>query len=147
MSALADLDARVLLTTGEGLDPAELGRLPANTRVERWWSQSDVMPHAAAVVGHGGFGTTMAALVAGLPQVVVPLFAFDQHLNAEHVAALGVGVALAGAEAVDDLPEAVTRVLTEPSYGAAAQTVAGEVAALPPVEGAVDALERVVTGT
>ena len=74
VEALADLNLRVLLTTGVGLDPVELGPLPANTRAERWWPQHDVMRHAAVVVGHGGFGTMMTALVAGVPQVVVPLF-------------------------------------------------------------------------
>ena len=55
------------------------------------------MPHAAAVVGHGGFGTTMMALAAGVPQVVVPLFAFDQTINAERVAASAPGSTSAAA--------------------------------------------------
>jgi hypothetical protein len=45
-------------------------------------------------VGHGGFGTTMAALAHGVPMVVVPLFAIDQHYNAAAVARAGAGVAL-----------------------------------------------------
>ena len=54
------------------------------------------MPAAAAVIGHGGFGTTMTALAAGVPQVVMPLFAFGQKSNAEHVAAVKVGIELPG---------------------------------------------------
>ncbi len=145
VAALADRDVRVLLTTGEGLDPADLGPLPANTRVERWWPQHEVMPHAAVVVGHGGFGTTMTALVAGVPQVVVPLFAFDQHMNAEHVACVGAGLALA-ADAVGDLPGAVAALVADASYRHAAQVVADEVAALPPVARAVEVLEQMAAG-
>ena len=70
VAVFADRPVRVLLTTGEGLDPADLAPLPANVRAERWWPQSEVMPYCAAVVGHGGFGTTMAALAAGVPQVM-----------------------------------------------------------------------------
>jgi UDP-N-acetylglucosamine:LPS N-acetylglucosamine transferase len=45
------------------------------------------------VVGHGGYGTTMTALAAGVPQILVPLFSLDQHDNARRlneIGALGV---------------------------------------------------------
>ncbi|GAA5108489.1 DUF1205 domain-containing protein [Alloalcanivorax gelatiniphagus] len=145
VEALADLDVRVLLTTGEGLDPVELGPLPANTWVERWWPQRDVMPHAAVVVGHGGFGTMMTALVAGVPQVVVPLFSFDQHMNAQHVAAVGAGVSLGGHDRVAELPAAIAALLADPSYRRAARTVADEVVDLAPAADAVGLLEAMTT--
>ena len=92
------------------------------------------MPHAAAMVGHGGAGSTRAALAAGVPSVVIPGFA-DQPRNAERVAALGAGIALAP-DAPADLGDAVRRLLAEPSYRAAARRVAAEVAALPSVDDA-----------
>jgi sterol 3beta-glucosyltransferase len=49
-----------------------------------------LFPRAAAVVHHGGAGTTGAALRAGVPAVVVP-FAADQPFWGSRVAALGVG--------------------------------------------------------
>ncbi len=49
-----------------------------------------LFPRVAAVVHHGGAGTTAAALRAGRPAVVVPFFA-DQPFWAQRVAALGVG--------------------------------------------------------
>ena len=51
------------------------------------------MPHAAAMVCHGGFGTVRAGLAAGVPLAVLPLFA-DQPDNARRVAELGAGIAL-----------------------------------------------------
>ncbi|MFL6696059.1 MAG: glycosyltransferase [Vitreoscilla sp.] len=54
-----------------------------------------LLPHAAALVHHGGIGTTAEALRAGLPQVIVPL-AYDQFDNAARVEALGAGVMVAG---------------------------------------------------
>lgn len=47
-------------------------------------------PRCAAVVHHGGAGTTGAALSAGVPAIVMP-FAVDQPFWGARVAALGVG--------------------------------------------------------
>ena len=92
------------------------------------------MPHAAAMVAHGGAGTTLAALVAGVPLVLLPLSA-DQPINARRVAELGAGLSLeGGADCVPRLAAAVARVLEEPSYRAAARRIAAEAATLPPVE-------------
>jgi UDP:flavonoid glycosyltransferase YjiC (YdhE family) len=157
LEQLAEVDARVLLTLGEAGDPAELGPLPRNIHAERWWPQSDVLPHAAVVVGHGGFGTTQAALGAGVPQVVLPLFSFDQFANAQQVAAVGVGVALVGEatagsragdllprgpQATDRLMGAVGEVLARPQYTLTAEALAAEIDALPPVDVCVSSLAQ-----
>ena len=146
LAALADAPLRVLMTTGPAGDPASLEPWPANAHVERWWPQADVMAHAAAVVGHGGFGTTMMALAAGVPQVVVPLFAVDQTVNAERVAAVGAGIHLGGGpSAAAELPAAVTAALSDPAYRAGAAAIAAEMAALPDTTAAVPVLERLAT--
>jgi rhamnosyltransferase subunit B len=49
-----------------------------------------LLPQVAALVHHGGIGTTAAALAAGIPQLIAP-FAFDQFDNAARVVRLGVG--------------------------------------------------------
>jgi len=49
-----------------------------------------LFPRCAAVVHHGGIGTTAQALAAGCPQLILP-FAFDQLDNALRVQRLGVG--------------------------------------------------------
>ena len=49
-----------------------------------------LFPRMAAVVHHGGSGTTAAGLRAGVPSILVP-FAADQLLWAARVRALGVG--------------------------------------------------------
>jgi sterol 3beta-glucosyltransferase len=50
-----------------------------------------LFPQMAAVVHHGGAGTTAAGLRAGVPSIVMPL-AGDQHAWAGRVTALGVGL-------------------------------------------------------
>ncbi len=155
LEQLAVVPARVLLTLGEAGDPAELGVVPPNVHVVRWWPQRDVMPHAAAVVGHGGFGTTQAALVAAVPQVVLPLFSFDQFVNAERAAAVGIGVALVdgtahdrragdivprGPAATDRLASALVSVLEQPAFRQRASMLAAETEALPDVDVCVASL-------
>ncbi len=68
------------------------GSLPSTVlRVEEV-PHSWLFPRCAAVVHHGGAGTTAAALRAGVPQVVVPFF-MDQPFWGRRVHALGVGAA------------------------------------------------------
>ncbi len=105
------------------------------------------MAQAAAVVGNGGFSTTMASFAAGVPQVVVPLFAFDQHVNADRVAAVGAGIHLAeGLHHPESIGDAVVVVLGQPSFRASAQRIARQIAALPDVAAAVPVLEAVAAG-
>jgi len=145
LDGLADLDARVLMTVGRRLDPAELGPWPANAHVEQWWPQGELLTHAAAMVGHGGFGTTMGALAAGVPQVVMPIFTFDQVVNGAHVAAVGAGLAVSmGPGAVTRACSDVRTLLTAPSYTAAAQRVALQLADLPRPDEAVPVLAGLV---
>jgi UDP:flavonoid glycosyltransferase YjiC (YdhE family) len=140
IDALAPLPVRVLVTVGRDRDPADLEPLPANVKAERWVPQRRVMPHAAAMVCHGGFGTVRMGLTSGVPMVVLPLFA-DQPHNARRVAALGAGIALRrGAEGVSELAEAVEVTLDDASYRQVAARIAADVRALPPVDGAPYAL-------
>jgi glycosyltransferase len=146
LRALADLPIRVLMTTGMGLEPADLEPIPPNSHIEQWWPQGAVMAEAAAVVGHGGFGTTMAALSAGAPQVVLPLFSFDQAVNARRVAEINAGIELpGGVGAVADLPAALGKVLDDPAFTEGARAAAAEIAALPDVSACLPILEQLAT--
>jgi MGT family glycosyltransferase len=142
LDALVDLPARVLLTVGGDLALESLGEVPAHVHVERFVPQDEVLPHAAAVVCHGGSGTMLGAAAAGVPLVVTPMFA-DQPFNAERAVAAGSALALPTRElATAPLREILTRVLAEPSFRVAAQRIAAEIAALPSIDEAAVAIER-----
>jgi len=75
-------------------------------------NQQNLFGRVAAVVHHGGAGTTTTATRAGTPQVVVPQMA-DQPYWAGRVADLGVGVAHDGAvPTVESLSVALKQALT-----------------------------------
>ena len=54
-----------------------------------WASFDALLPRAAAVVHHGGIGTTAAALRSGIPHLIRPM-GFDQFDNASRARRLGV---------------------------------------------------------
>jgi MGT family glycosyltransferase len=146
LSAVADLPARVLLTVGRDLDLDALPDTPDNVHVERWVPQQDVLAYAAAAVVHGGSGSTLGALAAGVPLVVIPLFA-DQPQNARRVAEVGAGLAVEpDREAIPattaPLRAAIETVLSEPSHRERAKALAAELREQPTVDAAVALLER-----
>ncbi|UCH91026.1 MAG: glycosyltransferase, partial [Nitrospirota bacterium] len=51
---------------------------------------SQLLPHCAALIHHGGIGTCSQALRAGIPQLIQP-YAFDQFDNGARIEQLGVG--------------------------------------------------------
>ena len=147
LDALADVEARVLLTTGRRVEPDDLRPWPANAHVEQWWQQDAALAHAAVMLGHGGFGTTMGALAAGVPQVVAPIFTSDQVANGIHVAAVGAGLAVPmGPGSVTRAAGEVRTLLADPSYAVAARTVRDAIADLPPPSEAVPVLEALARG-
>lgn len=83
-------EVRVLMTVGRGFDISSIGPLPTNMHVEPWVEQADALSVANLAVCHGGSGTVLGALAAGVPLVVVPFFA-DQFNNATQVARTGAG--------------------------------------------------------
>ena len=88
LSAVNRLDLRVILSAGWGGLSTE--DLPDNVCMIRSAPHEWLFPKMAAVVHHGGAGTTAAGLRAGVPSVVIPYFA-DQHFWGNRVYRLGVG--------------------------------------------------------
>jgi UDP:flavonoid glycosyltransferase YjiC (YdhE family) len=74
-----------------------------------------LFPRMAAVVHHGGAGTTAAGLRAGVPSIVVPFFG-DQPYWGRRVAELGVGPAPIPRKrlTVEVLAGAIDRAVTDP---------------------------------
>jgi UDP:flavonoid glycosyltransferase YjiC (YdhE family) len=142
IDGLANEPLNLIVTVGRNNAPADLGPAPSNVWIERYIPQTLLFPHCALVICHAGSGTVMAALVHGLPLVLVPIAA-DQPQNARRCDALGLATVLD----VDRLDPTITRaavrnVLADPSYRQHAEAVRAEIEALPGPEQAVIYLER-----
>ena len=122
LEASARLGVRALLLTPHRAQlPVEL---PPHVLWQDYVPLRVLLPRVAALVHHGGIGTTAEALRAGTPQLVVPL-AHDQFDNAARVAALGVGASVRASRlTVGRLLTALRRV-SHPIVAARAREVAG----------------------
>lgn len=141
LAALSRLDAEVVATVGNQVDPAELGPQPPNVHLRRFVPQETLLPHCDLVLSHAGSGSVVGALAFGVPLVLLPMGA-DQPLNADRGAALGVARVLNPLTAApDDIRDAATDVLRSPSYRVAARQIQAEAERLPPAAHAACLIE------
>lgn len=107
--------------------PESADALPDNVRAVDWVPLTAILPRCAAVVHHGGAGTTLSALAAGIPQLIEPGVG-DRTRHAQLVASRGAGLS---ATASDVTPELLTRLIRDTGLARAAKEVSAEIAAMP----------------
>jgi len=90
LQAVEQTGQRAILLSGWGGLRAE--NAPENVFLVDSIPHAWLFPRTAAVVHHGGAGTTAAGLRAGVPSIIIPFFA-DQPFWGQRVAALGAGPA------------------------------------------------------
>jgi MGT family glycosyltransferase len=117
-AALGTLPVRAVLTAGPALDLSTFDA-PPNVQVVASAPHSEVLRSAAAVVTHGGHGTVVKALAAGVPLVVLPM-GRDQGDNAARVVAKGAGIRLKRSASAEVIAGATRRLLDDPSFSTAA---------------------------
>jgi UDP:flavonoid glycosyltransferase YjiC (YdhE family) len=102
---------------------------------------SAIFPRAAAIVHHGGIGTTGLAMRAGRPMLVMPC-AWDQPDHAARVARLGIARLISRRRyAPARVAAELRRLLDDPSYAERASQIGEQVRQENGVEAACDALE------
>jgi UDP:flavonoid glycosyltransferase YjiC (YdhE family) len=140
--AVASQPVAVIATVGPSGDPASLGTQPWNVHVERYIPQTEILARCSTVVSHGGSGTFLGALGAGVPQLLIPQGA-DQFLNATACESSGVGIALQPANLTRQaVTGAVSELLLELRFRSAASRVRAEIAAMPSPTQVADSLAR-----
>ncbi|MEV7007444.1 nucleotide disphospho-sugar-binding domain-containing protein [Streptosporangium sp. NPDC051022] len=121
-----NVDAEFVLALGDDVDPARLGRLPENVWPAGYVPLTQLLATCSASVHHGGSGSTMASLDAGIPQLILPRSA-DQFVNADAV--VGRGCGLATEDVVDT--GLIVRLLSDERPATAAAQVRAEMRAMP----------------
>jgi len=115
---------RALMLTGQPGPP----RLDGDCLFMSYAPHSAVFPRAAAVVHHGGIGTTGQALRAGCVQIVVPHFG-DQFDNAARLQRAGLGLSIRREQFERTVAaDAISRALSAPNITDAAQRAAETIA-------------------
>lgn len=144
LAGLRDLPVRVVTTVGRQRDPASFGPQPEHVRIESFIPQDEVLAEADLVIAHGGSGTLIGSLAHGIPSVLLPMGA-DQPHNTRRCVELGTAVELDPvAFTAEDAKRAVTTLLSEESYGAAARQLQDEINGLPEPADALPLIEALV---
>lgn len=137
VDAAAEVAAEFVFVLGD-IDIAPLGPLPANVVSVGWAPLHSVLRDCSAIVHHGGGGTALTAIDAGVPQLLAP----DpndqfQHTTWLSVARSGVGLVSSRDEVDAALLE---RLITDESIRETTAAVRQEMRALPTPSAVVDRL-------
>lgn len=126
LDALASLPLRMEVTTGRTIRPDDL-RVPPNASVQEFADHGGILPGASLVVGHGGHATTVRALAHGVPLLVLPMHPLlDQPMIGKAVAAAGAGLRLPKSAKPEAIRAAVRRLLGEPGFRSAAESIGAD---------------------
>jgi len=124
LDVLRECPLPAVVSLGPGIDPAELGPIPAHVRVVPFADQQEVLKKAAVFITRGGMASVHEAIRAQTPMIVIPVIP-EQQLTAERIRELGVGLHLS-ADTLnrENLRDALEQVLAE------RETFAGRIKAL-----------------
>jgi UDP:flavonoid glycosyltransferase YjiC (YdhE family) len=145
VAACQRLGRRAILLTRFGEQVPRL--LPESVIHVPYVPFSQLLPHCAALIHHGGIGSMSQAMAAGIPQVVVAV-AHDQFDNGWRVERLGVGAALThrGLSA-RKLTRALRSLLDSSPVATRCQTIARRLQGVDGTLKMAAAIERRVNGT
>jgi UDP:flavonoid glycosyltransferase YjiC (YdhE family) len=136
-------DAEALVTVESEYREA-IGPVPPNVRLIDPVPLHLLLGSCAAVVHHGGSGTTMTATSFGLPQLALPQLA-DQFWHGDRLVEAGAGIAFDDADRQNDpgqLHDALMELLAVPGYRKAAGEIRLEMQEMPPPSEVVAGLEQ-----
>ncbi len=149
VQGLVDLVGATLKLTNQrgvmisGWSDGEVQRLPENLFVSKNLPHEWLFPKMAAVVHHGGAGTTAAGLRAGVPNIIVPYMA-DQPYWGRRVYTMGAGpVFFTRKQATPErLAASVMEALNNPTMRATAARIGEGIRAEDGVTRAAELIER-----
>ncbi len=147
LAAVNDLDVDVLVAAGPDADPTALGEVGARVHLATFVDQSAVLSRVDLIVHHGGTGTVLGALAAGLPQLILPQAA-DQFFNAETLTEAGAARVLLNREQDRrTIRDAVVALLADGNpERAVARRLRAEIAEMPAPADVIPALAETVAG-
>lgn len=141
LQALTRTKQRGIISTGWG--DLDLSGLPDNVFKVGTIPYEWLFPPMAAVIHHGGSGTTAMSLRAGIPSIIVPFF-MDQPFWGQRVADLGVGPQPIPRKhlTVERLTAAITVATTDPEMQRRAAILGEHIRAEDGVARAVEVINR-----
>lgn len=140
IEALGDLDCRVVISAGKKTDLSKLPNVPPHIEIFPWVNQMEVLANSDVFLTHCGMNSVHESLWQGVPMVLFPQHA-EQYAVAVRAEELGAGVRIRSGRAAV-IRKAVTQVLQNTSFRAAAQAMQAEFHACGGPEQAADFIEE-----
>jgi sterol 3beta-glucosyltransferase len=143
LAAIERTGQRAILQSGWG--GLMNANLPEHVLMVDSIAHSWLFPRMAAVVHHGGAGTTAAGLRAGVPSIVVPFFG-DQLFWGQRVEKLGVGTAPISRKqlTVEKLARAIDQTVTDSIMRQRAAELGAKIQSEDGIANAVRVIESIV---
>ncbi|GAA3641657.1 glycosyltransferase [Nonomuraea antimicrobica] len=139
--AVADLDVEVVALLGGATVPDGI-TVPGNIRIPGYVPLDPLLKSCSAIVHHAGTGTTLTALLNGVPQLIVPHALHDERQVADAVDAYGAGVHLPPEKlSADTLRAALQRILSDSAFAERADRARQEMRETPTPHALVRDLE------
>ena len=108
---------------------------------------SRLLPRCAAIVHHGGIGTSAQAMAAGIPQLIVP-HAHDQPDNAQRLIRLGIARKVEPRRFVaKNIARQLVMLLESPSVKENCRQIASRLIAADPIQQTCDLIEELARAT
>ena len=122
------------------MDKKLLGKLPGNVQAFPFVDQLEVLSKADAFITHCGMNSVSESLYMATPLVLYPQ-TNEQRAVAKRAEEKGAGVVLSD-DSTEGIKKAVTEILGNPSYAAAAKEICNDFRSCTGVEGAADFIEN-----
>jgi UDP:flavonoid glycosyltransferase YjiC (YdhE family) len=130
MHRLPELGVEVVVGVSDDV-AGQFGTLPRGVRAAAQLPLNQILPVCDLAVHHGGVGTTLTCLSAGVPQVTIPVIA-EVWESARLLAGSGAGRQIPFADVTADaVVQACATIRDDASYRKSARHLADEMAALP----------------
>ncbi|WP_431934439.1 activator-dependent family glycosyltransferase [Nonomuraea jabiensis] len=142
--AVADLDLEVVALLGPASVPDGV-TVPGNVRIPGFVPLDPLLGSCSAIVHHAGTGSTLTALLNGVPQLIVPHALHDEDQVAAAIDAYGAGVHLPPERfSPSNLRTELQRILNDSTFAERARKAQEEMRATPTPHDLVKDLEELV---
>jgi len=147
ITALGDLNFKVVMSVGKKCDINLLGEIPDNFIVCNFAPQLEILKNKTSVfISHGGFNSVSEALYYGVPIITIPMVN-DQYMVAKRLVNIGAGIALQMNEISEfEIKESVLKILSDSKYKDASERIGKSFHLAGGYESAVDYILEFVKG-
>ncbi len=140
IDALKDMDAGVIISCGNTMDPKLLGALPGNVSIYPYVDQLSVLSRADVFITHCGMNSVSESLYMAAPMVLYPQTG-EQCAVARRVSEIGAGILLRD-DSAEGIRAAVQEILDNSAYAEAAAGCSSDFRACSGAAGAAEFIEN-----